>query len=235
MAPGQPDRAAAHFFNTPRTFVTGASASGLALLGMGAAVPASSFADEARLAAAVTQGRLQPGTAAIVYAAGATRATPVAQQRNPAHYYALAAQVAHAHGLLFIAAPQTSLVKTLAAATPTDARDDEFLRLGLARDTARGADAFEAPAQATQDDSSAYASFVAAASRQAARSHPGIELLAGLSAGTAPSAPSANNMFNAFLGTRLTVAGYGVSVSGSAPAATAAGVAFLRRLERLDS
>ena len=88
------------------------------------------------------------------------------------------------------------------------------------------------PAQATQDDSSAFASFVAAASRQAARSHPGIELLAGLSAGTAPSAPSADTMFDAFLGTRLTVAGYGVS--GSAPAATAAGVAFLRRLERLD-
>ncbi len=40
-------------------------------------------------------------------------------------------------------------------------------------------------------------------------------------------------MFDAFLGTRLTVAGYGVS--GSAPAATTAGVAFLHRLERLDS
>jgi hypothetical protein len=224
---------AAHFFNTPRTFVTGAGASGLALLGMGSAVPATSFADEARLAAAVTQGRLQPGTAAIVYAAGATRATPAAQQRNPARYYALAAQAAHAHGLLFIAAPQTSLVRTLAPARPAGDRDLEFLRLGLAGDTAHDADAFEAPAQATQDDSSAYVSFVAAASRQAARSHPGIELLAGLSAGTAPSAPSANNMFDAFLGTRLTVAGYGVS--GSAPAATAAGVAFLRRLEQLDS
>ena len=84
----------------------------------------------------------------------------MAQQRNPAHYYELAAQVAHAHGLLFIAAPQTSLVKTLAPATPTDARDDEFLRLGLARDTSRHADAFVSPAQATQDDSAVYASFV---------------------------------------------------------------------------
>jgi hypothetical protein len=223
---------AAHFFNTPRTFVTAASTSSLALLGMGSAVPTASFSDEAKLAAAVTAGRLRPGAAAVVYAAGATRATPRAQQRNPAHYYALAADVAHAHGLLFIAAPQTSLVKTLAPATPAAARDAEFLRLGLARDTARHADAFEAPAQGTQDDSSMFASFVGSASRQAARSHPGIELLAGLTAGAARSAPSSDALFDAFLSTRLTVAGYGFS--GGAAAATTTGVAFLHKLERLD-
>ncbi|MGH2896819.1 MAG: cellulase family glycosylhydrolase, partial [Solirubrobacteraceae bacterium] len=224
---------AAHFFNTPRTFVTGASATSLALLGMSSAVPATSFTDERRLAAAITTRRLQPGTAAIVYAAGAIRGTPVAQQRNPAHYYALAARIAHAHGLLFIAAPQTSLVKALAPATPAAARDVEFLRLGLPKDTARDADAFEAPAQATQDDSSAFASFVASASRQAARSHRGIELLAGLSAGAARSTPSPDTLFDAFLSTRLTVAGYGFS--GPSPAATSAGLAFLRKLERLDT
>jgi hypothetical protein len=223
---------AAHFFNTPRTFVTGASSSSLALLGMGSAVPTMSFADESKLAAAVNSGLLQPGTAAIVYAAGATRATPPAQQRNPAHYYALAAQAAHAHGLLFIAAPQTSLVTTLAPLTPADALDGEFLRLGLARDTARDADAFEAPAQATQGDSSVFAAFVASASRQAARSHPGIELLAGLSAGAARSAPTPDTLFDAFLGTRLTVSGYGFS--GQSAAVTTAGVAFLHELERLD-
>ena len=223
---------AAHFFNTPRTFVTGASSSSLALLGMGSAVPTMSFADEGKLAAAVNSGLLQPGTAAIVYAAGATSATPPAQQRNPAHYYALAAQAAHAHGLLFIAAPQTSLVTTLAPLTPTDALDREFLRLGLARDTARDADAFEAPAQASQDDSSVFAAFVSSASRQAARSHPGIELLAGLSAGAARSTPTPDTLFDAFLGTRLTVSGYGFS--GQSAAVTTAGVAFLHKLERLD-
>jgi Cellulase (glycosyl hydrolase family 5) len=229
---------AAHFFDTPRTFVTGAGAAALALDGMSSAVPTTSFADEGKLAAAITAGRLAPGTAAVVYAAGATPRTPVAQQRDPAHYYALAAEVAHAHDLLFIAAPQTSLVKTLAPATPAPALDREFLRLGLARATARNADAFEAPAQATQDDSSAFASFVTKASGQASRSHPGIELLAGLSAGSAKTSalravPTPNSMFNAFLGTRLTVDGYGFS--GSATAATTQGLAFLRRLERLES
>ncbi len=223
---------AAHFFNTPRTFVTGASTASLALEGMGSAVPTMTFPDEAKLAAAVSTGRLRPGTAAIVYAAGATRATPRAQQRNPARYYALAAATVHQHGLLFIAAPQRSLVASLAPLTPARGRDAEFLRLGLARDTARHADAFEAPAQATQDDASEFASFVGSAARQAARSHPGIELLAGLSAGASPSAPTPDTLFDAFLSTRLTVAGYGFS--GPPAAATTAGVAFLHKLERLD-
>jgi hypothetical protein len=223
----------AHFFNTPRTFVTGASSASLALLGMGSAVPTTSFTDETKLAAALASGALAPGTAAIVYAAGATHATPVAQQRNPARYYELAAEAAHARGLLFIAAPQASLVARLARATPAPDRDAEFLRLGLARDTARHADAFVTPAQASQDDSSAFASFVNAASRQAARSHPGIELLAGLSAGAARMAASPSDLFDAVLSTRLTVSGYGFS--GPASAATTAGVAFLHKLERLNS
>ena len=228
----------AHFFNTPRTFVTGASSATLGQLGMGSAVPTTSFADESKLAAAVTAGRLAPGTAAVVYAAGATPATPFAQQRDPAHYYALAAQVAHEHDLLFIAAPQLSLVSALAPGTTADGVDRAFLRLGVARSSAHDADAFEVPAQPTQDDASAFASFVSAASRQASRSHAAIELLAGLNAGSSGpaalrTAPTPNSMFNAFLGTRLTVTGYGFS--GSATAATTQGLAFLRRLQRLDS
>src|ERR1700749_1076804 len=99
---------------------------------MSSAVPTTSFADETKLAAAVTAGRLAPGTAAVVYAAGATRATPVVQQRDPGAYYAMAAQIAHEHDLLFIAAPQLSLVTALAPATLPDGRDRAFLRLGLA-------------------------------------------------------------------------------------------------------
>ena len=223
----------AHFFNTPRTFVTGAGAPTLAELGMGSAVPAMSFADEGKLAAAVTDGRLQPGTAAVVYAAGATRATPAAQQRNPAHYYAMAARIAHAHDLLFIAAPQASLVTALAPGTLPADLDRAFVVLRLAADTARDADAFQAPAGAGQADPSAYADFVSTTSRQAARSHPGIELLAGLSAGAARSAQSADALFDAFLSTRLTVTGYAFS-AGPGPPLTA-GLGFLHKLSRLES
>ena len=224
---------AAHFFNTPRTFVTGASAPALAALGMGSAVPAMSFADEGKLAAAVTQRRLQPGTAAVVYAAGATRATPLAQQRNPSHYYSSAASVAHAHGLLFIAAPQASLVTVLAPGTSVADLDRGFERLRLAANTAHDADAFQAPAQDSQADPSGYGGFVASASRQAAGSHPGIELLAGLSAGAARSAPDANTLFDAFLSTRLSVTGYAFSAAPGPP--LSAGLGFLRKLSRLES
>lgn len=224
---------AAHFFNTPRTFVTGASATTLAALGMGSAVPTMSFADEGKLAAAVTAGHLKPGTTAVVYAAGATRATPWAQQRNPAHYYAEAARLAHAHGLLFIAAPQASLVSVLAPGTPPAKTDRAFLRLRLAAGTAHDADAFEAPAQGSQADASDYADFVSAASRQAAGAHRGVELLAGLSADAARAAETANTLFNAFLSTRLTVSGYAFSASPGRP--LNAGVRFLRKLSRLES
>ncbi|MGZ4297364.1 MAG: glycoside hydrolase family 5 protein [Solirubrobacteraceae bacterium] len=227
---------AAHFFDTPRTFVTGAGAPALAGLGMSSAVPAMSFADEGRLAAAITQGRLAPGTAAVVYAAGATAGTPVAQRRNPAHYYAAAARLAHAHGLLFIAAPQASLVTALAPGTPRSHLDGGFLRLRLAADTAHGADAFEAPAEASAGDPSGYAAFVAAASRQAAGAHPGIELLAGLSPATTrplPPQATADALLDAFLSTRLTVTGYALRAT-SGPQLSA-GVAFLRKLSRLES
>jgi hypothetical protein len=224
---------AAHFFNTPRTFVTGASAPTLAALGMGSAVPAMSFADEGRLAAAVTGGRLTPGTMAVVYAAGATKATPIAQQHNPSHYYAAAARIAHAHGLLFIAAPQASLVTVLAPGTPPEDLDRGFVRLRLAAGTAHDADAFEAPAQVSQADASDYAGFVSAASRQAAGAHPGIELLAGLNAGAASARESADTLFDAFLSTRLTVTGYAFSAAPGPP--LSAGLSFLRKLSRLES
>jgi hypothetical protein len=224
---------AAHFFNTPRTFVTGASSTSLGLLGMGSAIPTMSFADETKLSAALASGLVAPGTAAVVYAAGATAATPVAQQRNPAHYYALAARAAHTYGLLFIAAPQMSLVTTLAPETPAEDLDTEFLHLKLAGETAHDADAFEAPAPASQSDSTAFKSFVDSASRQAAGAHPGIELLAGLSAASGPVKARPTSLFDAFLGTRLTVSGYGFS--GPPAAASTSGAAFLRRLERLDT
>ena len=230
---GMAQPTAAHFFNTPRTFVTGAGEPALATLGMGAAVPTMSFADEQGLAASVTQGRLAPGTAAVVYAAGATRATPEAQQRNPAHYYAVAARIAHAHGLLFIAAPQASLVTALSPGTPRAAQDRAFLRLRLAAGTAHDADAFEAPAQAGPADAADYAAFVSRASRQAAGAHPGIELLAGLTAGAATPRQSAETLFDTFLSTRLTVTGYAFDARRGA--ALAAGLSFLRKLSRLEA
>ncbi|HWD75531.1 MAG TPA: cellulase family glycosylhydrolase [Solirubrobacteraceae bacterium] len=232
-----------HFFNTPRTFVTGASTATLSVLGMSTAVPTESFASAAALAAAAGAGRLRPGTQAVVYAAAHTRSTPVIQQRHLARYYELAAQVAHAHGLLFIAAPAASLVSELAPHTPAAGQEKEFLKLRVAAQTAAFADVYEAQTQTLQTSPAAYAAFVAAASSQAARAHPGIELLAGLNAGSPGHRVAATTLLDAYLNTRLVVSGYGFA--DPADRATSAcsmcagrfrdpGPGFLRTLARLD-
>jgi hypothetical protein len=124
-------------------------------------------------------------------------------------------------------------VTVLAPGTLPADLDRGFVRLALAAGTARDADAFQAPAPGSQADPSDYAAFVSTASRQAARSHPGIELLAGLSAGAARSHQSADALFDAFLRTRLTVTGYAFNAAPGPP--LAAGLGFLRKLSRLES
>jgi hypothetical protein len=232
-----------HFFDTPRTFVTGASAATLSVLGLPTAMAAESFANATALVAAVDGGHLRPGTQAVVYAAAHARSTPVDQQRHLARYYKLAAQAAHGHGLLFIAAPAASLVSELAPHTPAARQDTEFLRLRIAAQAAAFADVYEAQTQTLQTAPAAYARFVAAASSQAARAHPGIELLGGLNAGSPGHRRTATTLLDAYLSTRLVVSGYGFA--DPADRATSAcsvcagrfrdpGPGFLRTLARLD-
>ena len=120
------------FFDTPRTFVTGVGPTALGALGMPTAVPTQSFASAGALISAVDTGRLRPGTRAVVYAAAHSGSTPLAEQRHLARFYRLAGQAAHAHGLLFIAAPAANLVAALAPHTPASRQDSAFLRLRIA-------------------------------------------------------------------------------------------------------
>jgi hypothetical protein len=224
----------AHFFNTPRAFVTGAGAASLAALGTPTAVPTESFANAVTLASAVSQGRLRPGTAAVVYAPGRSRGTPLAQQQDPGTYFKLAAEAAHQHGLLLIAAPAVGLVDTLAPLTAPEQRYRKFLALKLAAGAARYADVFNVPAQGTETDAESYASFVHAAAVQAARVHRGVELLSGLNAGTVLSPDSSTALFDAFLKTRLLVSGYGLTDPAAVPPSAGTAVGFLRLVAHLD-
>jgi endoglucanase len=227
--PGQ----AQQFFNTPRAFVTAAGAATLDQLGVPAAVPTATFANEATLVATVHAGRLRPGVAAVVYDPGATTATPLSQQADPARYFALGAAAAHTRGLLFVAAPAMSLVTPLdglTIAAGADARDAAFLHLGLATVAARDSDVLLIPAQDPGGFAGDYAVFVSAAARQAARAHPGIDLLAGLSAASPGVQLAATSLFGAYLSTRAMVSGYGLGASGG----VAATAAFLRQLGGLS-
>jgi Cellulase (glycosyl hydrolase family 5) len=219
------------FFDTPRTYVTGAGESVLAQLGTPAAVPTAAFASETTLAGRITRGTLAPGTGAVLYAPGATGSTPRAQQHDPAHYYELAAQVAHAHGLLLIAAPAMSLVPATDPLAPPAARDAAFLRLGIVTAAARYADVFDVPAARDETYAAGYASFARSAAAQATRAHPGIELIAGLSSPVPGTQRDGDELLDAYLGTRLIVSGYALDAPGSA---TAPALAFLGQLDRLN-
>ena len=219
------------FFDTPRTYVTGAGSAVLTELGTPMAVPTAGFANETTLANRITRGALAPGTGAVVYAPGATRFTPSAQQRDPAHYYQLAARVAHAHGLLLIAAPATGLVAATEPLTPPADRDAAFLRLGIVTAAARYADVLDVPAQGDELYTASYLAFAHSAAARAARAHPGIEVLAGLSSGDPGMSPDADQLFDAYLGTRLIVSGYELDAPGGA---TALALAFLHQLDRLN-
>jgi hypothetical protein len=218
-------------FDTPRTFVTGAAAASLPALGVPNAIAATSFASTAALARAATAGTLRPGTGALIDAPGGTRATPASERRNPAEAFQRAAQAAHAHGLLLVAAPALTLA-TAPATAPARRRDAQFLRSRLAAAAARYADAVAIPSQGTETDAAGFTAFVEAAARQATRAHRSVELLGGLTGGTPRSAVTAPALFTAFLSTRLSVAGY--AFDDPAGAAADPGPAFLSRLVQLD-
>jgi hypothetical protein len=141
--------------------------------------------------------------------------------------------VAHAHGLLMIAAPATSLVAATEPLTPPADRDAAFLRLGIITAGARYADVLDVPAPSEEMYAAGYAAFARSAAAQAARAHPGIELLAELSSHEPGTPPDADQLFDAYLGTRLIVSGYELDAPGST-AAPALALAFLDQLDRLN-
>jgi Cellulase (glycosyl hydrolase family 5) len=200
---------AVHVFDTPRTFVTGATAATVVTELTPAALPTASFPSEASLAAAVQDGTVPPGTRAVMLESSHSRLTPAAEQRHPASYYQRAAGVAHAAGLLLIAAPALSLVEAEAPRTPAPKLYSKFVALGIAGAAARYADVYAVQAQGEETRTAAYARFVRRASAQAEFAHPGVELLATVS--TRPGGgrkPSGSALARAVLATEGTVSGY---------------------------
>jgi hypothetical protein len=171
-----------HFFNTPRTFITGASSTSLERLGLSAAIPTASFTSETALARAVNQHELRFGTRAVVFDDEHWGLTPRRQQLHPAVYFQRAAKVAHQHGLLLVAAPAPNLIQAQHGKAAGTALYSGFLNRRIAAGAARYADVYEIQGQAIEAQRSRYSSFVQSVAFQASEAHPGVELLAGISA-----------------------------------------------------
>ena len=197
-----------HFFDTPRAFVIGAGSTALARLGLPAAIPTASFTSETTLARAVSRRQLPFGTRAVVFDDEHWKQTPYAQQLAPAPYYQRAAQVAHSHALMLVAAPAPDLVLARSPRLSNAALYSNFLNRRIAAAAARYADVYDIQAQGLEGKRSMYGSVVQAMALQAAEAHPDVEVLGGISTEPAGGGRPLDVLLHAIGGTAHAVSGY---------------------------
>jgi hypothetical protein len=175
------------------------------------ALPVMTFPAVTALQDAISRGTLPAGTRAVLYDPEAWSYTPVSEQRDPVQAAARAAALAHAHGLLLIAAPALSLTGVLA---PGDHAPGwrRFLDLGLAAGFAQVADVVELQAQSLERDSATYHAFVAAAAAQARTSNPRVSVVAGVSTNPPGTPVDSRQVITAVYLTQSVVNGYWLNI-----------------------
>lgn len=198
-----------YFFDTPRTFVTGASSASLSTLSVPAAIPTASFTSETALAAAVEAGTLPPGTRAVVLDLEHWARTPIAEQRHPGRYFALAAQIAHQYGLLLIADPASNLALARSPRLRPSLQYTKFIQLRFAASAARSADVYEIDARGPTPSGPVYTAFVQAAAAQALAAAPDTTLLSTITSGPRrPVLRSPSNLLDAVRAAPAVVSGF---------------------------
>jgi hypothetical protein len=185
-------------------------------LALAGALPAVAFSAASELVSAVRGNGLPARTQAVLYDPEAWSFTPPAEQGDPVSAAAAAAAAAHAAGLQLIVAPALILTTVLAPGSRAP-RSQLFLELGLAERLARHADVLEFQAQSLERDTDQYASFVAAAARQARRVSPRIGLLAGLSTNPPGAEVSSSQVVAAMQASRDHVDGFWLNIPGPGP------------------
>ena len=171
------------------------------------AIPFASFTSFRAMTAALQHGALPPGTKGVMYDNEKWRFTPDQEQRDPARYEKFAADLVHAHGLLFLTAPAVDLVTVLAPGSD-QRRYDSYLNLGIATVAARNADVFVIQAQGSERNIPYYASFVGRAAAQARSANPKVIVLAGISTNPSGQRVTADQILGAIAATRDSVDGY---------------------------
>ncbi len=174
-------------------------------------IPIMSFSSYSGLETALSAG-LPPYIKGVMYDAEVWALTPVQEQQNPETYYPKAAALAHAHGLMFIAAPAMNLVT---AHGPTSDRPRAYLQQNIAALAARDADIIDIQAQSLERNSAQYTTFVQQAVRQARGARTPVTVLAGLSSNPPGPDVTVDMLIAAVSGTRRTVDGYWVNIPGN--------------------
>jgi hypothetical protein len=140
-------------------------------------VPTADYTSYAGIKAAFAAGTLPGRYRAVIYDNELWPYTPVAEQKNPAHYERLVSRLLHRHGLLYIATPAPDLM--WATGRPKDSYT-AYLRHHLAGEAARYADIIDIQAQVREADLPEFVSFVTGAVNQSREANRHIKILIGL-------------------------------------------------------
>jgi hypothetical protein len=176
------------------------------------AVPLAPFKSFEEIRSALSDGTIERDVQGVMYDNERWQFTPVEEQKNPAWYERQAADLAHRHGLLFLAVPAVNLVTVL----EPEGRGQPFetyLRLEIAADAARYADIFAIQAQSSESDPQLYGSFVRAAAAQARKANPKVLVLAVISTDPTGQRASAEAILGAIAAAHDAVDGYWFNIT----------------------
>jgi hypothetical protein len=203
------DAEASHFLDDTRPFVMGGMR-GRKVPGVPPGwntIPLTSLKSFGAIRNALQMGGLGPEVRGVMYDYENWPFTPEEEQRNPAGYVKQAADLVHAHGLLFLTAPAIDLVTVMAPGN-RGRQDDLYIKLGIAADAARYADVVDIQAQRFERTTELYANFVRQAAAQARQANPKVMVLAGLSTQPGGQQVTADDILRAIAATRDIVDGY---------------------------
>jgi hypothetical protein len=209
------DAEASHFLDDTRPFVMRNSNVSPPPPGWNA-VRVKSFKHFDAIRDALQLGSLGPEVRGVMYDYEKWQFTPLAEQQNPAPFVKQAADLVHAHGLLFLTAPAVDLVPVMAPGNRSP-QDDLYIQLGLAATAAQYADVFDIQAQRFERTTERYASFVRQAAAQARQANPKVVVLAGLSTQPSGQQVTADDILRAIAATRDIVDGYWLNIPGPSP------------------
>jgi hypothetical protein len=171
------------------------------------AITFASFTGVGAIKNALESGKISPDAKGVMYDYEKWQFTPEDEQRDSAGYVKQAADLVHARGLQFLAAPAVNLI---AAIAPQDRgpRYAAYLRLGIAADAARYADVFDIQAQGSERNTELYSNFVRQAAAQARQANPKVIVLAGISTQPNGQDVTADDILRAITATHDAVDGY---------------------------
>jgi hypothetical protein len=207
-------------FGNRDTFLTGFAN---APAGVRGATRTVTFTNYDTLRSALATGSLPAGTQAVLYDDESWSLTPAAQQRDPARYEQLAANLVHEHHLLFISTPATDLTDVLAPGA-TD-HYAAYLKLNIAADAARYADVIDIQAQGSEANLATFVPFVKAAAAQARQASRRVIVLAGISTNPSGQQVSAAQLIAAVVAVRPFVNGFWLNIPSAGRACPRCGVA----------